>query len=348
MKMKKYIILIAILSIPMLVVNSLAVSDLNVGTTAGETSKVGAAGSQFLKIGVGARANAMAGAFTSMADDLTSVHWNPAGLANLKSMNADFSYSQWFGKFSHNFGGLAMPLSEDFTFAASVVSFTSGDIPITTMYRPDGTGASYSVSDFSLNLSLAGYLTKEFSFGVNAKYIHNSFASLSSTGMAFDIGTMYDFGYYGIKLGFSIHNLGTQQTYDGVDLRTTRKLYDAMHATPLDAAYLSYPYNIPIIFRAGISGDVINIPEHKLRVAMDFNTLTDVPEQFAVGAEYVWNDFLALRGGYMLGHDQLGFSGGVGLKYFGGGFGGQIDYAVTPTVTMGLLNRLSVSLNFGG
>lgn len=345
--MKKFIVLIVLLSLTIFVTEVSAVSDINVGTSAGDASKVGAAGGQFLKIGVGARANAMGGAFSSMADDLSSIHWNPAGLANLKSMNADFSYTQWFGGFSHNFGALAMPLSEDFTVAASIVSFTSDDIPVTTMYRPDGTGSSYSVNDIAMGVTLSGFLTNEFSFGITAKYVQNAFASVSSTGMAFDVGTMYDFGFYGIKLGFSIHNLGTQQAYEGQDLRTTKKLYDAMHATPLDATYLAYPYNLPIIFRAGISGDVIKSDVNHLRVAADFNTLTDVPEQFALGAEYVWNDFLAFRAGYVLGHDQLGFSGGVGLKYFGGGFGGQVDYAITPTTNLGLLNRLSVSLNFG-
>jgi hypothetical protein len=345
--MKKFIIILALFSLPVFVANVYAVGEINQGTTAGETSKVGAAGGQFLKIGIGARANAMGGAFSSMADDLSSVHWNPAGLASIKSMAADFSYTQWFAGFSHNFAALAMPISEDFTFAANVTSFTSGDIPITTMYRPDGTGSSYSVNDIALGVSLSGFLTNEFAFGVTAKYVQNAFASVASTGIAFDIGTLYDFGYYGIKLGFSIHNLGTQQAYDGQDLRTTRKLYDAMHSTPLDATYLAYPYNLPIIFRAGISGDVLKSGDNHLRVAADFNTLTDVPEQFAVGAEYIWNDFLAFRAGYVLGHDQLGFSGGVGLKYFGGGFGGQVDYAITPTVNLGLLNRLSVSMNFG-
>ena len=75
-------------------------------TTAGEFIKVGAAGSQFLKIGVGGRGNAMAGAFTSVTNDLTSIHWNPAGVADVKFMSGHFSYTSWFANFDHNFAAL--------------------------------------------------------------------------------------------------------------------------------------------------------------------------------------------------------------------------------------------------
>ena len=41
--------------------------------TAGEFTKVGLSGGQFLKIGVGARANGMAGAYAGVANDMTSI-----------------------------------------------------------------------------------------------------------------------------------------------------------------------------------------------------------------------------------------------------------------------------------
>ena len=49
-----------------------------------EFAKVGTFGGQELKIGVSARATAMGSAFTGVADDATSVFWNPGGLVNVK------------------------------------------------------------------------------------------------------------------------------------------------------------------------------------------------------------------------------------------------------------------------
>lgn len=344
--MKKKTTLIFALILIVVSVN-LKAADSYTSASAGEFVKVGAAGGQFLKIGVGARANSMAGAYTSVANDLTSLYWNPAGLADVKKMSADFSYTQWFSDFKHSYGAIALPIGENFTAAVHMISLNSDNIEITTVSVPEGTGLTYTCSDVLVGASFAGYLTDQFSFGVTFKYVNNGFGSVSSDGIAFDIGTMYQTGIQGIKLGFAISNLGTEQAYEGQDLKTTKKLYDAMYASPLDATYLSRSYSLPLIFRAGISSEIIKSEEHKLLVAGDFVTHSDVKEQFALGAEYTWNDLLMLRAGYRFGHDQFGFAGGVGVKYIGGGFIGQLDYSMSPTIDLGLVNRLSISMAIG-
>lgn len=315
------------------------------GSTTGEKFvKVGAAGAQFLKIPIGARANGMAGAYSSVCNDLTAVFWNPAGLADVKYISADFSYTQWFAGFKHSFGAFALPVGQNFTATVSLVSLNSGDIEITTLEKPNGTGLNYQVSDVSIAFSFAGYLTDQFSFGLTAKYVNNSISNLNSRGIAFDVGTMYETGIQGIKLGFSIHNLGLKQTYSGQDLNSARKLYDALNAAPLDIAYIASSYNLPLIFRAGVSSEIWKTEEHKVIAAFDFITLSDTPEHFAIGAEYTFKDLVSLRAGYLFGTDVFGLSGGAGIKYFAGGFSGEIDYSITPTTHIGLVNRLSVKV----
>ncbi|MFN3780997.1 MAG: PorV/PorQ family protein [Candidatus Kapaibacteriota bacterium] len=315
------------------------------GSTTGETFvKVGAAGSQFLKIPIGARANGLAGAYSSVSNDLTSIFWNPAGLADVKYISADFSYTQWFAGFKHSFGAFALPVGRNFTAAIALVALNSGNIEITTLEKPNGTGLSYQVNDVALSFTFSGYLTDQFSFGLTAKYVNNSISNLSSTGIAFDVGTMYETGIQGIRLGFSIHNLGIKQAYSGQDLNTSKKLYEALNAAPLDIAYISNSYSLPLIFRAGLSSEVWKVEDHKVIVAGDFITLSDTPEHFALGAEYTFKDFLALRAGYQFGTDVFGLSGGVGLKYFAGGFEGEFDYSITPTKNIGLVNRLSIKV----
>lgn len=342
--MRKILNTIALAFLMCLIVLPATAKDNVSGSSAGEFLKVGAAGSQFLKIGVGARASGMAGAYTATTNDLTSLYWNPAGLADVKGMGGDFHYTQWFAGFSHSYAALSMPVGENFTAAASMTSFDSQRIPITTISQPEGTGSSYVVSDLSVGLSFSGYLTEQFSFGVTAKYITNSFSSLNSSGIAFDIGTMYETGIQGIKLGFAIFNLGTEMKYEGQDLKSTKKYIDELKAAYWDVSYLSNAYQMPMIFRAGITSDIIDFDEHKLIVSGDFITLSDTPEQFAVGTEYTWNKILSLRAGYLFGHDQMGLSGGIGVSYLTGGVKGQIDYSITPTTDIGLINRLSISV----
>lgn len=326
---------------------SLKADDAAAGASLGEFVKVGAAGAQFMKIPIGARATGMANTQGAVANDLTSVFWNPAGVADIKSMSANFTYTSWIASFSHNFGAFALPLSENYTIAAHIVSFTSGDIPITTIDQDQGTGSSYRVSDVNLGLTVSGYLTNQFSFGFTMKYINNQFSEVAASGVAFDVGTMYDTEIQGIKLGFSIHNLGTQETYSGQDLNTTKKLNNSFYASPLDVAYLASSFALPLTFRAGISSEIISNKDMTLLVAADFITFSDVAEQFSIGAEWGYKDIIFVRGGYLFGQDQFGLAGGVGIKYLTGGFSGQLDYSISPTFDLGLVNRIGINIVMG-
>ena len=46
---------------------------------------------------VGGRAQAMGGAYTAVAADVSAVHWNPAGLASLQRQEIGLSRSDRFG-----------------------------------------------------------------------------------------------------------------------------------------------------------------------------------------------------------------------------------------------------------
>ncbi len=318
-------------------------------SSAGKISKVGASGSSFLKIPIGTRATGMAGANSAAVNDMTCLFWNPAALVELDGAAAMFEHTTWFADYGLSFAGLSFPLSEQYSVAASVVSLSSSDIPFTTMTDQDGDGTSYKVQDLSAQLTFSGRITDQFSFGVTAKYLNNTIANLSSGGFAFDIGTLYDTGIQGIKIGFSIHNFGGDMTYSGQELRTEAALYGKeIYQSELDAAYLSSSYSAPVIFRAGISSEVYNEGDHALTAAFDFITHSDIPEQFAIGGEYVWKEFLAFRAGYNFNHDNNGVAFGVGLKYFTGGMSGDFGYSMTPAIEIDqLIHRIGVSLNFG-
>ena len=130
-----------------------------VGTATSDFKKAGGSGSQFLKIGVGARAMGMGGAFGGVADDITALYWNPAGIASLKGVNLGFEYNSWFGDMKHSFVGLEFPLSDDYRFGLSVVMLDAGSIDITTLTAPEGTGSSYNVNDIAIGGTIAAKLT---------------------------------------------------------------------------------------------------------------------------------------------------------------------------------------------
>lgn len=330
-----------------------------VSVTAGDFTKVGLSGGQFLKIGVGPRGTGMAGAFSGIANDVSSLYWNPAGIADVKNYATDVNTTFWFAGMQHNFAAAVIPVSERFRAGVSFTSFSSGDIAITTTDRPDGTGGVYSVGDIALGFTFAGYLTDAFAFGVTAKYVQHAFSNMAASGIVFDIGTRYNTGFNGVTLGFSITSLGTQQRYDGSDVTKQFRPITGLNTTPVDLQMQTSPFNLPLSFRAGLGidmfqGFIADKPEydedntvlHQWIIGTDFETYADVPEQFAIGTEYTFREFVSVRAGYRFGHDQFGFSGGLGLKYIGGDFEGSIDYSISPSIDLGLVNRIGVSMRF--
>ncbi|MBI2794990.1 MAG: PorV/PorQ family protein [Ignavibacteria bacterium] len=330
-----------------------------VKVTAGELSKVGLSGGQFLKIGVGARAGGMAGAYSGIATDASAIFWNSAGVAFVDGYAVDFSQTFWFAGMSHSFAAGIIPLSDKFRIAASFTAFSSGDVEITTTGQPDGTGGIYNVSDVAFGLTLAGKLTDQFSFGVTGRAINQAFSNLSATGFVFDIGTRYETGFNGVVIGFTVNNLGSQLAYDGADVTRTNQAIKGVDQTAIDMQIQTSSYNVPLSFRAGLGidmfkGIVADAPEtaddgtdiHQWIVGADFETFSDVREQFAIGTEYTFREFISVRAGYRFGQDQFGASGGIGLKYVTGDFKGKLDYSITPTQTLGLINRVSVAINF--
>src|SRR5690348_11799385 len=82
-----------------------AFGQLSSSSSSGTFTKAGSDGGLVLKMPVGARAAAMGGAFSGLADDITAIYWNPAGIASLKDADVDFEYAQSFGDVTYDFIG---------------------------------------------------------------------------------------------------------------------------------------------------------------------------------------------------------------------------------------------------
>ena len=76
--MKRFLVLPAIII-------SFVFSQNNVATTS----------AAFLEIGPGARSLGMGSAFVSIADDASSLYWNPAGIVNVSRTEVQTYYAPW-------------------------------------------------------------------------------------------------------------------------------------------------------------------------------------------------------------------------------------------------------------
>lgn len=311
-----------------------------------EFSKVGVGTGTFLSLPVGARATAMGSAFSGIADDASALYWNPAGITNVPGANFAGSYSAMFAGITHNFAAATFGISESYTAGISAVTLSSGDIEITDLFNQEGTGAYYSATDLAFGVTIAGKLTDQFSFGATGKLVSMSIADVNASGVAFDFGTMYDPGILGLTIGFAIQNLSAPLKYSGPNLVERGRTNPVTGNRDADAELEVNSVSLPLIFRAGVAADIIkDNADHALQAGAEFSTTSNAPEHLGVGVEYVWKNLLAARAGYQIGSsDAFGLSGGVGVIYDSGSFFGELDYAVRPHATMGLVNTITASV----
>ncbi|MBM2841541.1 MAG: hypothetical protein HW412_2069, partial [Bacteroidetes bacterium] len=159
--------------------------------TGRNVSKTGTTAAAFLEIPVGARAIGMGGAFVGTANDVTSLYWNPAGVARLDHSEAIFSHSSWIADMNFDYAALSIPLENFGTLGLSFTSLTMPDMLVRTVERPEGTGERFTAGSFAVATHYARTLSDKFSIGFTAKYISEKIWDMQANGFAVDVGTLF-------------------------------------------------------------------------------------------------------------------------------------------------------------
>ncbi|MBI5726416.1 MAG: PorV/PorQ family protein, partial [Ignavibacteriales bacterium] len=177
--------------------------------------RVGISTAQFLKIGVGGRATAMGDAFVAVANDVSSLYWNPAGLVQFEKDQVMFSHNAWVVDINHDFVGAVYHLSSSDAIGASLVSLNTKDMPVTTEYSPQGTGEYFSYGDLAFSLSYSRKMTEQFSFGGTVRYMEETLDKLKMRGVMIDLGTYYWTGLGSSRFAVVVSNFGNDLAPDG-------------------------------------------------------------------------------------------------------------------------------------
>ncbi len=327
---------------------------LPVNVAGEEFRKVGTSAAQFLKVGVGARAISMSGAFESVANDASAVYWNPAGITNVGRTSWTFAHTNWLVDTGHDFSALVLPLDGSSFLGFSVNAMTVGDEEITTESDPAGTGQYWNAQGLAAGITYARRMTDQFSLGTTVKYISERIWNESATAIAIDIGTYLDTKYNGIVIGMAFTNFGNNMQLTGRDLI---REYDPNEANSLnanvDTRLHTEPWPLPTCFKISTSIELIGKKDrfiqseaNRLTLAVNGTHPNDDSEKLNVGGEYAFREMLFLRGGYSSGYDLSKFSYGAGLKVNLYGRFLSIDYAYAPFGDFSDIQTFSLSSDF--
>jgi hypothetical protein len=314
-------------------------------------SKSGTAAAQFLKIGVGARAMAMGGAFGSLADDATALYWNPSGLVLMDKPTLYGSHTRWFADISYQFAGVVIPLGRTGVIGVSAIFLNMDEIEITTIEQPHGTGEFFDASDLAIGFSFARWITDRFSIGFTGKYINQKIYNETATGLAIDIGTRLRTGFYGLVIGMNYSNIGGKMQLSGRDLLRGYDNNPESSTNPYVDSYLNTElWALPTNFRISMSMDIIggetsifHSANNLLTLCVDGNHPTDGQEKASIGLEYQWRRLFALRFGYKINYDDESLAFGAGFNLHASGRDIHIDFAYLPFDKLNDIRILSFS-----
>ena len=311
-------------------------------------AQAGGAAVPFLLISPDARASGMGEVGTAIADDINAIYWNPAGLGfhdymdqysggeDIPYRQVSLTFSKWLPQFNadlfYSYGTIGQYFEGlDGTVALNFVFMNLGEF--TRTYENGTVAGKFLSNEFSIGLSYGTIIAQDLGIGFQLRYIQSNLAPASSASQgdagvgvsaSFDLGFLWkpqtlmigdmDFGNY-FSLGLNLQNVGPKMTY--------RKESDPL----------------PTTLRLGSAFNIIQDEFNDLKIAMDISKLLvkrdsldsdPLPKslvtgwqnpgvEFAVGAEYWYQQIVALRAGYFMEPSRLGnrkyWNFGAGVRY---------------------------------
>ncbi len=283
-----------------------------------QTTKTGTTATQVLKFNVGPRAIGMGGAFTAVSDDITAMYWNPSGTASIISNEAFFNHTALYADVKHDFAAYATNLSGLGTVGAFVSVLSMDEMAVRTIENPEGTGEFFDYNTLVIGLNYSRFLTENFTIGFNVKYISENLWHMNATGLAVDIGTLYKIPVLNeLRLAASISNFGTKMQLSGRDA-TVVFPSGSGGSNLINTNVELDKFDLPLLFRFGISADVVKEGTSRLTVGLDAIHPNDHTEYLNTGLEYAWNEIVHIRAGYnsLFEKDsEKGLTLGFGLYY---------------------------------
>ena len=313
-------------------------------------SKTGTTAAQFLKIGVGARALAMGGAYSAVSNDATALYWNPAGLSAMKKNEILLDHQDWILDIDLDFigGSYKTPFG---TIGAAISTMYMGEMEVTTTHDPEGTGEKFNAGSIMGQLTFSKSLTDRFSFGVSTKIIRESIYNSRASGIAIDLGTLYNTQIPGLTMGMSISNYGTKMKMEGRDLLLQTEVDPSLESDPINinANFATDAFELPLIFRFGLAYKKSLKNHLAFLFAADALHPNDNTECINLGSEISYKNFVFLRSGLsnLYQRDSIaGLSMGCGIKLKISNSHYYIDYTYMDMGALGNPKKLTLTTSF--
>ena len=296
--------------------------------------RTGTAGASYLLIPVGPRGIAMGEANIATSHGVEALFWNPAGVAKMEgSADLIFSHMSYIADIGVEYGAIAAKFEGFGIISLSLKSLSIGDIGITTVENPDGTGETFTPTSIVAGLSYSRQLTESIAIGLTGNFISERIADVSATGFSVDVGVVYDdlAAVNGLSIGFVVKNLGPNMKFTGSGLLNRGQIEDA--SRPPNFYFIdSAPFELPSNFQLAVGYQPVLDEINAVQFSGIYQNNNFSGDEYKFGGEYGYNNNFFVRAGYLFAPQAseeyiYGFTAGVGVDYKVEGFGFKVDYA---------------------
>ena len=301
--------------------------------------RVGTSAGTFLKIGVGARPVGMGEAFVAVANDPSTIYWNPAGLAGLQRKEVTASHVDWPADVSYDFIAAVLPVEK---FGGSFgVQFASlrTDLAETDEDHPYGTGRTFQYTDFVGGLSYARRFTDKLLIGFTGKFVHENLGlevgGSTVNNWLIDVGSIYYVGLGSLRVGVTLANFGP-------DFQPSGQFY-----SPNGLGVRDYDsFNPPTQFRYGVALEPYERKDIRVTTSIEVSQPADNEQELKGGLETTFARTVSLRAGYNVNADEIKWSAGAGVVGDISTLRGTVDYAYSDGGLLGAIHRVSLGVRF--
>lgn len=305
---------------------------------------------EFLRVGAGARALGMGGAFLAVADDATAGYWNPAGLNYLKNKSVLYMHSEeQRSQVHYDFLAVALPqggeAGERSALGLSLVRLGVDDIPVTPTIEDLRAGIDFedgdgdpstnlvtenngtwdpgerlfltdfelkSSNDFAGLFSYSRDFSKKLTLGGSVKVLYRTLVGHSAWGAGLDVGALYN-----VRPNVSLALVGKDLTSTLVSWDTGKREHVAPSLSL--GGQLTHAFSAQHVVT--VAADV-RLDKVGRRVDSNFGS-SSLAGELHTGVEYWYHNSLAVRTG-VNGRD-LTFGAGLRNKGLGVDFAAMFN-----------------------
>jgi hypothetical protein len=280
---------------------------------AGNPDRQGEAGAYELLLNPYARSAGLNGLVCARITGVEATFYNPAGLARLRGTEVAFGHTQYLvgTNMSINSAGLGQKISENGTIGVNLMSFSFGQIPLTTTSQPEGI-TTFRPNFFNIGISYGHIFRDEekrekISVGFTARVVSESIANASATGVCFDAGVQYAAGAKRqLRLGVALRNIGSKMRFRGEGLSFPGIAPNG--STTLTIENRTAGFDMPSLLHIGLSYDFLLAPQmsadsvethqHRLTAMFNFTANSYSRDQLGLALEYGFKEMFFLRTGF--------------------------------------------------